>query len=92
MQKLTGTKNNSNLCFFIHRPLTHEQRSVQDGLIHLVIKDKDMFSVSNTFVGEAYLHFSEVPDTPAPISSLPQQHLPLSRPANIGKIFYFSDI
>ncbi|CAH0720003.1 unnamed protein product, partial [Brenthis ino] len=63
--------------------LTPDQRRIQDGLIHLVIKDKDMFSVSNTFVGEAYLHFSEVPDTPAPISSLPQQHLPLSRPANI---------
>ncbi|XP_045769590.1 protein unc-13 homolog 4B isoform X4 [Maniola jurtina] len=63
--------------------LTHEQRSITDGLIHLVIKDKDMFSVSNTFVGEAYLHFSEIPDTPAPISSLPQQHLPLSRPASI---------
>ncbi|XP_034829314.1 protein unc-13 homolog 4B isoform X2 [Maniola hyperantus] len=63
--------------------LTHEQRSITDGLILLVIKDKDMFSVSNTFVGEAYLHFSEIPDTPAPISSLPQQHLPLSRPASI---------
>ncbi|XP_052740956.1 protein unc-13 homolog 4B isoform X2 [Bicyclus anynana] len=63
--------------------LTHEQRRIADGLIHLVVKDKDMFSVSNTFVGEAYLHFSEIPDTPAPISSLPQQHLPLSRPATI---------
>ncbi|KAJ8723334.1 hypothetical protein PYW08_003246 [Mythimna loreyi] len=64
-------------------PLTAEQRGLTDGLIHLVIKDKDMFSVSNTFVGEAYLHFSEVPDTPAPISSLPQQLLPLSRPTSI---------
>ncbi|KAF9800458.1 hypothetical protein SFRURICE_013010 [Spodoptera frugiperda] len=50
-------------------PLTPEQRRLTDGLIHLVVKDKDMFSVSNTFVGEAYLHFSEVPDTPAPISN-----------------------
>ncbi|XP_035450119.1 protein unc-13 homolog 4B isoform X2 [Spodoptera frugiperda] len=64
-------------------PLTPEQRRLTDGLIHLVVKDKDMFSVSNTFVGEAYLHFSEVPDTPAPISSLPQQLLPLSRPTSI---------
>ncbi|KAJ8716635.1 hypothetical protein PYW07_003262 [Mythimna separata] len=64
-------------------PLTPEQRNLSDALIHLVIKDKDMFSVSNTFVGEAYLHFSEVPDTPAPISSLPQQLLPLSRPTSI---------
>ncbi|XP_047522377.1 protein unc-13 homolog 4B isoform X6 [Pieris napi] len=63
--------------------LSPEQRNTQDGLLHFVIKDKDMFSVSNTFVGEAYAHFSEVPDTPAPISSLPQQHLPLSRPSNI---------
>ncbi|XP_045499382.1 protein unc-13 homolog 4B isoform X2 [Colias croceus] len=63
--------------------LSPEQRRTQDGLLHFVIKDKDMFSVSNTFVGEAYVHFSEVPDTPAPISSLPQQHLPLSRPGNI---------
>ncbi|CAK1555317.1 unnamed protein product [Leptosia nina] len=64
-------------------PLTPEQRRIQDGLLHFVIKDKDMFSVSNTFVGEAYVHFSEVPETPAPISSLSQQHLPLSRPSNI---------
>ncbi|XP_026733593.1 protein unc-13 homolog 4B isoform X3 [Trichoplusia ni] len=64
-------------------PLTPEQRGTADGLIHLVIKDKDMFSVSNTFVGECYLHFSEVPHTPAPISSLPQQLLPLSRPTSI---------
>nr|XP_021197227.2 protein unc-13 homolog 4B isoform X5 [Helicoverpa armigera] len=64
-------------------PLTPEQRRLPDGLIHLVIKDKDMFSVSNTFVGEAYLHFSELPDTNAPISSLPQQLLPLSRPTSI---------
>ncbi|XP_041980361.1 protein unc-13 homolog 4B isoform X3 [Aricia agestis] len=64
-------------------PLSAEQSRTPDALIHLVIKDKDMFSVSNTFVGEAYLHFSEVPHTPAPIASLPQQHLPLSRPTNI---------
>ncbi|XP_060801529.1 protein unc-13 homolog 4B isoform X2 [Amyelois transitella] len=64
-------------------PLSHEQRNTQDGLLHMVIKDKDMFSVSNTFVGEAYLHFSEVPDTPAPITSLPQQHLPLTKPNSI---------
>ncbi|XP_061378434.1 protein unc-13 homolog 4B isoform X2 [Danaus plexippus] len=63
--------------------LSPSQVNTTNGLIHLVIKDKDMFSVSNTFVGEAYLHFSEVVHTNAPISSLPQQHLPLSRPANI---------
>lgn len=64
-------------------PLTQEQRNISDGLIHFVVKDKDMFSMSNTFVGEAYLHFSEIPDTQAPIGSLPQQHLPLSKPTNI---------
>ncbi|XP_013138125.1 PREDICTED: BAI1-associated protein 3 isoform X2 [Papilio polytes] len=64
-------------------PLSAEQRRTADGLLHLVIKDKDMFSMSNAFVGEAYLHFGEVPDTPAPISSLPQQHLPLTKPDNI---------
>ncbi|KAM3965051.1 C2 and C2B_Munc13-like domain-containing protein staccato isoform 2-T2 [Aphomia sociella] len=64
-------------------PLTTEQRNTRDGLIHMMIKDKDMFSMNNTFVGEAYLNFSEVPDTPAPISSLPQQHLTLIRPSNI---------
>ncbi|CAH2047152.1 unnamed protein product, partial [Iphiclides podalirius] len=63
-------------------PLTAEQRRAPDGLLHLVVKDKDMLSISNTFVGEAYLHFSEVPATPAPITSLPQQHLPLSRPVD----------
>lgn len=66
-------------------PLSPEQRGIADGLLHFVVKDKDMFSVSNTFVGEAYLHFSEIPDTPAPIGSLPQQHLPLSKPNTVGK-------
>ncbi|XP_050348300.1 protein unc-13 homolog 4B isoform X2 [Nymphalis io] len=64
-------------------PLSGEQRRAADALLHLVVKDKDMFSVSNTFVGEAYLHFADVPATPAPIASLPQVHLPLSRPGNI---------
>ncbi|RVE50828.1 hypothetical protein evm_004577 [Chilo suppressalis] len=64
-------------------PLSHDQKRVTDGLMQFVIKDKDMFSVSNTFMGEAYLHFSEVVDTPAPISSLPQQLLPLSRPSSL---------
>ncbi|XP_026318731.1 protein unc-13 homolog 4B isoform X5 [Hyposmocoma kahamanoa] len=64
-------------------PLSPEQKHTPDGLMHLVIKDKDMFSMSNTFVGEAYVRFTEIPDTPAPISSLPQQHLALTRPTNI---------
>lgn len=64
-------------------PLTPGQRSIKDGLIQFVIKDKDMFSVSNTYMGEAYLHFNEIPSTPAPISSLTQMHLPLTRPADI---------
>ncbi|KAG6450866.1 hypothetical protein O3G_MSEX006811 [Manduca sexta] len=63
-------------------PLSESQRHTADGLMHFVIKDKDTFSLSNTFVGEAYLPFSEVPDTSSPISSLPQQHLALSRPTN----------
>lgn len=64
-------------------PLSPEQRRVRDGLLHFVIKDKDMFSVTNAFVGEAYLGFGDVPDTAAPISSLQQQHLPLTRPSAI---------
>ncbi|XP_073955464.1 C2 and C2B_Munc13-like domain-containing protein staccato isoform X4 [Choristoneura fumiferana] len=64
-------------------PLTSEQRRTPDGLIQFIIKDKDMFSMNNAFVGEAYLSFSDVPETPAPISSLPQQHLFLMRPSSI---------
>ncbi|KAI8426630.1 hypothetical protein MSG28_005408 [Choristoneura fumiferana] len=51
---------------------------------NLVATDSnDMFSMNNAFVGEAYLSFSDVPETPAPISSLPQQHLFLMRPSSI---------
>lgn len=71
--------------FVFYSPLTPERKLTPDGLMHLVIKDKDMFSMSNTFVGEAYVHFTDIPDTPAPISSLPQQHLALTRPSNIGE-------
>lgn len=71
---------------FLFRPLTSEQRRTPDGLIQFIIKDKDMFSMNNAFVGEAYLSFSDVPETPAPITSLPQQHLFLMRPSSIGKV------
>ncbi|XP_048485356.1 protein unc-13 homolog 4B isoform X3 [Plutella xylostella] len=64
-------------------PLTHEQRATKDGLIQFVVKDKDMFSVSNTFMGEAYLHFDEIPATSAPLSSTPQVHLTLTKPRDI---------
>lgn len=73
-----------NFYILFRSPLSPEQKAVKDGLVQLVVKDKDMFSVSNTFMGEAYLHFSEIPATPAPISSLSQLHLPLNRPADIG--------
>lgn len=64
-------------------PLTPEQRNLKNGLLQFVIKDKDLFSMSNQFIGEAYVNFSEIPETPAPLSSLPQMHLTLTRPASM---------
>ncbi|KAK6635250.1 hypothetical protein RUM44_000501 [Polyplax serrata] len=68
--------------------LTSEQRNTADGLIQLVIKDQDF--LSNEFLGEAYLHFKDIPSTESSVSidTLPQVHLNLTRPTRFDSDSY----
>lgn len=50
------------------------------------VKDKDFLGYNNQYIGEAYLHFKDIVDTSDTLSSLPQIHLPLLRPKDLGKL------
>lgn len=64
--------------------LTPEQRNCKNGLVVFNVKDKDMFGMSNQYLAEAFLHFSEIADNVDDIRGLPQIHLMLSRPTKLG--------
>ncbi|XP_077293918.1 C2 and C2B_Munc13-like domain-containing protein staccato isoform X3 [Arctopsyche grandis] len=63
--------------------LTPEQRNCKNGLIVFNVKDKDMFGMSNQYLAEAFLHFSEIAENVDDIRGLPQVHLMLSRPTKL---------
>ncbi|CAH0552872.1 unnamed protein product [Brassicogethes aeneus] len=64
--------------------ITHEQKAIKDGLILFSVKDKDLLGYNNQYIGEAFLPFSEIPETNKPLSSLPQVHLQLGRPTSLS--------
>lgn len=61
-------------------PLTPEQRAMENAIIAFELKDKDF--LRSRFMAEAFLSFSEIPDTEPESSfeTLEQLHLKLSRP------------
>ncbi|XP_071447692.1 protein unc-13 homolog 4B isoform X2 [Hetaerina americana] len=63
--------------------MSSEQQQTKDGLVQFVVKDYDMIS-ANEFLAEAYIPFSKIPSTDMTIGleTLPQLHLPLTRPSN----------
>lgn len=63
--------------------LTSGQRNLPDGLVVFCAKDRDFLGMSNQFIGEAFVHLKDIPDTTANIKTLPQVHLFLSRPSNL---------
>lgn len=62
------------------RPLTSEQRATENAIVVFELKDKDF--LRSRFMAEAFLPFSEIPETGPDqgIESLDQIHLNLSRP------------
>ncbi|KAF5278655.1 hypothetical protein FQA39_LY00697 [Lamprigera yunnana] len=62
--------------------LTPEQRNLRNGLVQFCVKDKDFLGMNNQFIGEAFVHFKDIPETHANIRTLSQIHLPLHRPSN----------
>ncbi|XP_076249769.1 C2 and C2B_Munc13-like domain-containing protein staccato [Calliopsis andreniformis] len=61
-------------------PLTTEQRAMEDAIVAFELKDKDF--LRSRFLAEAFLPFSEIPETGPDkgMESLNQIHLKLSRP------------
>lgn len=63
---------------------SQEQRNLKDGLVLFSLKDKDFLGMSNQYIAEAYVHFSEIPESQSKLTSIPQMHLLLSRPTLTG--------
>ena len=64
--------------------LSPDQRNMSDGLVVFCVKDKDFLGMSNQFIGEAFVHFNDIPNTANNIKTLPQVRLFLSRPSNFA--------
>lgn len=62
--------------------MTPEQRSIENAIVVFEVKDKDF--LRTRFMAEAFLQFSDIPDTghDVGIDSLDQVHLKLSRPVD----------
>lgn len=60
-------------------------KDIQHGLVLFSVKDKDMLGYNNQYIGEAFLHFKDIPITDTPVSDLPQSYLFLGRPTSMSK-------
>lgn len=54
-------------------------------MIMFSIKDKDLFGMSNQYLAECYLGFSDIADISGDTGKIEQQHLVLTRPNRMGK-------
>lgn len=61
--------------------LTKEQREVPKAMAHFVVKDQDF--ISTQFIAEAFLEFSDIPNTTleTSLSEMAQVHMKLSKPS-----------
>ena len=66
--------------------MSAEQRDVRDALVLFSCKDYDMLGYNNQYIGEAFVHFQDIPDTDTAVSSIPQKSLQLQRPPTLGKL------
>ncbi|XP_060523502.1 protein unc-13 homolog 4B [Cylas formicarius] len=64
--------------------LTPEQRELEDGMILLSVKDKDLLGYNNQYIGEAFIHFKDIEDTNRPLNSLNQVYKWLGRPVDLN--------
>lgn len=48
------------------------------------VKDKDFLGYNNQYIGEAFIHFKDVPENPYPITDMTQVHLQLQRPTDLS--------
>lgn len=67
-----------------NRNMTEEQRKIPDAVVMFSVKDYDLLGYNNQYIGEGFIHFNEIIDTPEDIDGLPQIHLELGRPTNLS--------
>lgn len=68
------------MLFFNYSPLTDEQKSIENAMIRLVVKDQDLFGIANKFVSECFVTFDQI----AHSNGVQQIHLKLTRPTTTG--------
>ncbi|CAH1393927.1 unnamed protein product, partial [Nezara viridula] len=63
--------------------LSKEQKETKNGLVQFIIKDQDF--ISSQFIAEAFISFSDIPQTTLETSlhEMAQVHLMLSKPTNL---------
>lgn len=69
--------------FFIHSPISPEQRAMDNAIILFSVKDKDLFGMSNQYIAECYVAFKHISNGDIPNEQI---HLILSRPTKTGTI------
>ncbi|KRT85512.1 C2 domain containing protein, partial [Oryctes borbonicus] len=63
--------------------LSPEQRNIPDGLVLFSCKDYDMLGYNNQYIGEAMVHFKDIPNGTGSLDSQPQMTLELRRPKTL---------
>ncbi|CAH1131281.1 unnamed protein product [Ceutorhynchus assimilis] len=62
--------------------LTPAQREIENGLVLLSVKDKDLLGYNNQYIGETFIRFRDIPCTSESLSELPQVKKWLGRPTS----------
>ncbi|XP_054282046.1 protein unc-13 homolog 4B-like [Macrosteles quadrilineatus] len=60
--------------------LTSDQRQCKEAMLLFMVKDRDMFGASSDFLGEAYVSFSDIPESKVEVQ---ETQLSLSVPSDI---------
>lgn len=58
---------------------------MQNALVHFSVKDKDLFGISNQYIADCFVLFSEI----ANFDQQQQIHLKLNRPPTLGGLIEF---
>lgn len=64
--------------------MSHEQRSLENNLVILRIKDLDYLGMAKTFLSECFITFGEIEQS----DRLQQKHLALSRPTKTSQLHF----
>lgn len=75
-----------NIFHTIFSPISREQQEIENAMLILSVKDRDLFGISNQYVAECYITFAEIKRT----DGVQQIHLALNRPKTTGLFTIFN--